>query len=119
MKKSGYKYQLEEKLNEFGWQVNKIDTSGEWWDDEHWLVEHQYDRNLQLYVCFIVDPQFETPRKKGQGIYCIKACEKFPETWLDDSSKIASIEMTKRKFDLKLREFITDLDTFRKEIPDH
>lgn len=33
--KSGYKYQIEQELNKKNWEIVLIDTSEEWWDDEH------------------------------------------------------------------------------------
>ena len=114
MKKSGYKYQIEQELDKKNWEIVRIDESREWWDDEHWKVQFKYDQSIFFYVCFIVDPQFEGQRKKGQGIYEIKASTEFPDNWNDDSSKIASISMTKRKFEIKLKEFIEDLEKHKK-----
>ena len=115
MKKSGYKYQIELEIKKHDWEIGSIDTSGEWWDDENWKVEYKYDTQVFFYLNFIVDPQFEKSRKKGQGIYEIKASSEFPTNWNDDSNKISSISMTKRKFELKLGEFIDELERYKKE----
>ncbi len=112
--KSGYKYQIEQELNKKNWEIVLIDTSGEWWDDEHWKVQFKFDQNIFFYICFIVDPQFEGPRKKGQGIYEIKASTEFPKNWNNDLSEFASISMTKRKFEIKLKEFVDDLEKYKK-----
>ena len=53
--------------------------------------------------------------KKKQGIYEIKASTKFPDNWNDNETEIASISMTKRKFEEKLNSFIEDLTKFKKE----
>ena len=58
---------------------------------------------------------FEGQRKKGQGIYELKASTKFPKNWNDDETEIASISMTKRKFEDKLKLFIEGLNKFKKE----
>ena len=114
MKKDGYKYQLEQELISKNWNVVLIGSNEYWWDDEHWKVEYKYDSNLSFYICFIVDPQFEGVRKKGQGIYQILATIKFPNDWNDYEIKISSIEMSKRKFNVKLKEFIDDITNFKK-----
>ncbi len=115
MRKSGYKYQIEQELDKKNWEIVLIDESREWWDDEHWKVQFKFDQNIFFYLCFIVDPQFEGQRKKGQGIYEIKASTEFPKNWNDDSSEFASISMTKRKFEIKLKEFIEYLEKYKKE----
>ena len=111
--KSGYKYRIEHELNKKDWEIVLIDTSGEWWDDEHWKVQFKFDQNICFYICFIVDPQFDGPRKKGQGINEIKASTVFPKSWNDDSNEFASISMTKREFEIKLKEFVDALEKYK------
>ena len=93
----------------------EIGSNEDWWDDEHWKIHLRYNPDLSFYLCFIVDPQFDQPRKKGQGIYEILASTKFPESWNDHESSIGSISMTKRKFELKLKEFMSNLDNFKND----
>lgn len=112
-KKSGYKYQIEQELITHNWEVVEIDSSSAWWDDEHWKVVFLYNPSIQFYLSFIVDPQFEGPRKKGQGIYEIVASKEIPENW-NDYDRITSIGMTRQKFNEKLKRFITDLEEYKK-----
>lgn len=114
VKKSGYKYQIEQALLKHSWKIETIGSNEAWWDDEHWKISFEFDPSLSFYLCFIVDPMFEGPRKPGQGIYEIKASTTFPTNW-NTGSKIASISMTKRKFEIKLDEFIADLEKYKKE----
>ncbi|TPN81372.1 hypothetical protein [Aquimarina algicola] len=114
MKKTGYKYQIEQRLKKDNWQISSIDSNYEWWDDEHWKLELKHNPEISFYLCFIVDPMFEGTRKKGQGIYEIKASTKFPANWNDNSNKISSISMTKRNFEIKLEEFIQNLKEYKK-----
>ena len=107
--------QIEQELEKKNWEIALIDESGEWWDDEHWKVQFKFDQNIFFYLCFIVDPQFEGQRNKGQGIYEIKASTEFPKNWNDDSSEIACISMTKRKFEIKLNEFVGDVEKYKRE----
>ncbi|AWX46184.1 hypothetical protein HME9304_03216 [Flagellimonas maritima] len=115
MKRSGYKYQIEQKLLNEDWEIKTMDSNFEWWDDEHWKMEYKYDSKLSFFLCFIVDPMFEKPRKKGQGIHEVKASTEFPKNWNDNEHTIASISMTKRKFEIKLAEFMNDIIEFKKE----
>ncbi len=117
MKKSGYKYQIEQELLKENWEIKTIDSHYEWWDDEHWKIEYKYDSKLTFVLCFIVDPMSEGQREKGQGIYEVKASTEFPKNWNDDEHTIASISMTKRKFEVKLNEFIAKIIEFKKEKP--
>jgi hypothetical protein len=115
LKKSGYKYQIEQVLLKENWEIKTIDSNYEWWDDEHWKIEYKYESKLSFFLCFIVDPMFEGQRKKGQGIYEVKASTEFPKNWNDDEHNIVSIKMTKRKFEEKLNEFIAKIIEFKKE----
>ena len=46
MKKSGYKYQIEQELLKENWEIKTINSNSEWWDDEHWIIEYKYDAKL-------------------------------------------------------------------------
>jgi hypothetical protein len=115
MKKSGYKYQIEQALLREGWEIKTIDSTSVWWDDEHWEITYKHNPVLSFYLYFIVDPMFEGEREKGQGIYEVKASTSFPNDWNDNRSKITSISMTKRKFDDKLKLFLEDVKRFKKD----
>jgi hypothetical protein len=114
LKRSGYKYQIEKELLNRDWEIVEVGSNEDWWDDEHWKVQLRFDPNLCFVLCFIVDPQYDQPRIKGQGIYEILASTKFPDSWNDRENSIGSISMTKRKFDTKLKEFMGNLDDFKK-----
>ena len=74
----------------YGWKVVSVDvelrnsTASDWFVDELWEVESSWSpTGLKLWVTFLVDPQ--TPnlleRKKGQGVYAIKAARRKPTGW--------------------------------------
>lgn len=109
MKNSSYKDQIEKCLNQLNWQIVEIGQDDYWWLDEHWKVVYKYDQNIIFYICFIVDPQFYMPRKKGQGICEVKASKEIPTNWNDNDNTIASLWMSKRKFNIKLAEFINEI----------
>lgn len=105
-----YKHQIEQALFQLNLQIVAIDENKAWWDDENWLVNYKYDSTFCLFICFIVDPLFEGTRKKGQGLYEIKATTKFPSNWNDDTNTIAKIHLAKGRFDIKLKEFISKIE---------
>lgn len=115
MKRSDYKYQIEQELLSRDWEIIEIGSNQHWWDDEHWRIQLKYNPRISFFLCFIVDPQFNQPRKKGQGIYQVLASTEFPNNWNDDNTKISTINMTKRKFSIKIEEFTKDLENFKKE----
>ena len=115
MKKSGYKYQIEHELLNRDWEIIEVGSNGDWWDDEHWKIQLRFDSNVSFFLCFIVDPHYDQPREKGQGIYEVLASTEFPSNWNDNANSIGSISMTKRKFEIKLKEFLELIDNFKKE----
>jgi hypothetical protein len=116
MKKSGFKYQIEQELKKQDWEIVQINSTESWWDDEHWKIQQKNSPDKSFYLCFIADPMFEGNGKKGQRIYEIKFTAKFPENWNDSTHTIASIQMSKGKFDQKLIEFINKLSQFKNTI---
>lgn len=116
-KMSNYKQQIEEKLIENNWEIIEIDSSEEWWVDEHWKIKSiKHVARIQIVIVFKVDPLFEGNRKKGQGIGEIDALTIFPKDWIDRTNSIALLSMTKGKFNIKLEEFLKDLNDYRNQI---
>jgi len=81
---------LLELMPRHGWEVLSVDaelrhsTASDWFVDELWEVESMWSpRGVKLWVTFVVDPL--TPnlseRKKGQGIYVVKAARQKPTGW--------------------------------------
>jgi hypothetical protein len=68
----------------------------------------------EVLIFFLVDPQCDAPRKKGQGIWAIAATEKFPAGWQEAGGGIATLSLSKRKFDEKLKQFIASLSLHRR-----
>lgn len=114
MKSSGIKYQIEQKLLEKNWEIIKIEKNFDWWDDENWLIQFKYDNNITLYICFIIDPQFESTRGKGEQLWEVKASTEFPKDWNDNQSTITSLYLSSRKFENRLNDFIAELEKFKK-----
>jgi hypothetical protein len=111
-----YKQHLLKALVDEDWEVVKInDESAFWWCDEYWTIRSMRENwGLELLILFLVDPQWDLPRKKGQGIWAITAIGKFPEDWIQASKGVALLNMSKRKFDTKFKEFIVSLSEYRR-----
>ena len=114
MKKlTGFKYQIQQELHKNHWQIIEFNENTLWWDDEHWIIADCKNQNIKLFICFIVDPMFEGHRKQGEGIYQVLASRNLPKNWNDLESAISSVQISSRKFELKLEKFITELDKYR------
>ncbi len=81
---------LLEMLPLHGWKVVTADdelrgsTASDWFVDELWEVESAWSpRGVKVWVTFVVDPQTPNPleRKKGQGVYAVKAARRKPTGW--------------------------------------
>ena len=112
-----YKQKLLNALIDEGWELLEvIEENNHWWCDEHWLVRSIRKKwGREILIFFLVDPQWDAPRKKGQGIWEIAATEKYPKDWLEASRGIATISLSKGKFDEKLKNFIASLSLYRKD----
>lgn len=61
-------------LPEQGWRVSFLEEDLEWWADEMWLLESVWSPvGSRAYVTFLVDPQFEGSRKKGEAVWAVMA----------------------------------------------
>ncbi|MEP0263067.1 hypothetical protein [Dokdonia sp.] len=108
-KQTGYKYHIEQALIKNHWEIVEIDSRGDcWWESEYWIVKSIYNLELSVYISFTIDPMPHT----YPHIYDIIASDnRIPE-----KPEIASICMTKRKFNIKLKQFIIDLNIFRNTV---
>ena len=70
-------------LPEHGWRVARVEEDLEWWADEMWLLESVWSPvGSRAYITFLVDPQFEGNRKKGEGVWAAMASLFKPASWL-------------------------------------
>lgn len=66
--------ELLSQLSEQGWQTASVDENLEWWADEMWLLESVWTPvGSRAYVTFMVDPQFDGVRKKGEAVWSVMA----------------------------------------------
>src|SRR4051794_4936936 len=109
-----YKSQLRRHLADRGWEVEEVIASDVWWADEYWKVKsHRNLWGFEITLTFLVDPHWEAPRKKGQGIWAISATEDLPPDRLAAEQGIALLVMLKGRFNMKLQDFVAALDADR------
>lgn len=70
-------------LPEYGWRLAGIEENLEWWADEMWLLESAWSPvGSRAYITFLVDPQFDGNRKKGEAVWAVMASQLKPVSWL-------------------------------------
>jgi len=68
-------------LEEHGWRIVSHEEQLQWWADEMWLIESTWSPVGRLaYVTFLVDPQSQRDRKKGENVWAIMASSTKPES---------------------------------------
>jgi hypothetical protein len=61
-------------LPEHGWRVARTEENLEWWADEMWLLESTWSPvGSRAYITFLVDPQFDGSRRKGEAVWAVMA----------------------------------------------
>jgi hypothetical protein len=111
---TGYKYKMLAELQNHGWELSEvIDKDLDWWVDKHWCIKSVRENwGLEIYITFLVDPHWSGNRKKGQGIWKLMASSSLPMSWNHESSEIASLSMSKGKFDFKLERFVREVNNY-------
>lgn len=66
--------ELIRQLIQHGWRIASEEENLEWWADEMWLLESEWSPvGCHAYVTFLVDPQFDGVRKKGEEVWAVMA----------------------------------------------
>ena len=66
--------ELLSQLPEYGWRVVGVGENLEWWADEIWHLESVWSpASSRAYITFLVDPQFDGSRKKGEAVWAVMA----------------------------------------------
>ena len=60
------------QLVEHGWRVAREVQEIEWWADEMWQLESVWSPvGTVAYVTFLVDPQWNSDRNKGEHVWAV------------------------------------------------
>ncbi len=111
--KKNFRDQIRAALTRSGWQVVQIDGESDWWADEHWTIRSATQAyGCTLVVSFLVDPQYDGPRKSS-AIWEIPVGTTRLLDRLDDENRIAVLGMQKGHFAEKLDSFILEMNRHR------
>lgn len=80
-------------LPEAGWRLAARRTSEAWWIDELWELESVWSpQGRTACLVFLVDPQWDGPRRFGEAVWAVACSGRRPERWTDsDSSEMVPI----------------------------
>ena len=109
-----FKSRLRQRLAERGWEVVEVIDSEHWWADEFWRVASRRKAwGLEVVLTFEVDPQWDQPRKKGQGVWIAIATEQLPTRRHVAEPCVAELPVSGGRPDEELAAFVTALDDHR------
>jgi hypothetical protein len=76
--------ELLNQLPQHGWRIVSQEEELEWWADEMWRIESLWSPVGSLaYVTFLVDPQSNHQRKRGEDVWAVMASVARPASRLN------------------------------------
>ena len=79
--------EIEADLPETGWRLAERRIPGEWWVDELWTLESVWSpQGRRAYMVFLVDPQWDKPRRFGEAVWAVAVAKTQPENPMDLAS---------------------------------
>lgn len=110
-----YKEHLLSLMVNDGWELeHACDDHFEWFIDEQWVMKSvRHNWGLEVFITFMVDPLFEGPRKKGQGVEQFVATTESPNYVFGQKGLISKCFLRKRNLKEKLNQFVNQLNAFR------
>ena len=108
-----YSQKTAEYLETDGWKIKEILTDNlEWWADEIWCIESIWSpKGVHCYITFLVDPQFEINRQKGQGVWALGLSSIFPKS-RSDAQGSCTLSIGKC-FKNEIEEFLLEAEKLR------
>lgn len=82
--------ELARRLIGSGWEIVRRDADAlPWWADEIWYLESTWASRTPVFLTFLVDPQAEGQRKRGEKVWAVGASGTYP----DDRHCAASVTL--------------------------
>ncbi len=107
--------ELIRQLIQHGWRIASEEENLEWWADEIWLLESVWSPvGCQAYVTFLVDPQFDGVRKKGEEVWAVMASPSKPINRINNEDE--STLSLGQGWQKRLTEFIDYLTALRQRL---
>ena len=109
---------VEQKLADFleveGWNIERRhETALDWWADEIWELRSRWSpEGARAFITFLVDPQFEGDRSKGQAVWGIGSSSMFPQS-REEAESHGIISVGSRRFKAEIEDFLSRLDELR------
>lgn len=104
-KRSGYKYHIEQALIKNHWEIVEASAIvGDFWESEYWIVKAIHNPDIDLYFSYNKPWQYELSEVTVSNMNT------------SEYTRITSLYLSKGGFNSDLKEFITDLNTFRNNI---
>lgn len=99
-----YKDIIKKELYKKHWELIAIDIRSVWWEDEHWKIQWKHSNGMLLFIQFFIDPM------------CNKTVDHIEARLILDNydSRIASLYMSRGKFNVKLKIFIDTIEKYRR-----
>ncbi len=115
---NAFKAILLRELRQHGWEVESIDPDGAgWWADEHWTISStRQDWGMTLVISFLVDPQWDGNRKKGQGVWAVGITQSLPTNRLAAEESIAELCCFRGPFAENARAFVQSINNYRQTL---
>jgi hypothetical protein len=110
-----FKSELLQLLIERGWERVEVVEGEDWWVDEFWKIRSRRNvSDFEIVLTFLVDPMWDSPRRKGEGVWAVSATEEFPVDQLAANRGFAKCP-AKLRFHQELQGFVEALDAHRND----
>ena len=105
---------VQEHLEMDGWEIKSIiDLNDlEWWADEIWQVNSTWSpQGVIAYITFLVDPQHEGNRRKGEAVWGFGCSKDYPTTSREAQS--CSVLAFGKAFKNGINDFQLEMESLR------
>lgn len=104
------------KLINHGWVLILEDDDTDWWADGYWKIKSiKQNWGLEVYIHFLVDPQYDGPKKES-AVWAIAASRGKPSDRLEAETGISLMALSKGKFDKNISDFVNDINDYRNRV---
>ncbi len=104
--------ELLNQLSQQGWQLKRKEQDLDWWADEMWQLESVWSPvGAVAYVTFLVDPQWNGDRNKGEHVWAVLLSHDKPIERMVEGGYTLSLG---KGWKNRLPELLHQLSSFRK-----
>ena len=109
--------QLLAHLTRSGWEQTDVnDERDDWFLDEYWVMKSvRANWGVEIHISFLVDPMWEGPRRKGQGLWVIMASHQLPTTFNQAPGRSRTLRLGGRGVFARLDGFVSEIESLRED----